>query len=102
MISCYDNLLYSSYLSDWRKKTFKVCVHGKTATETIYMNYPEPTELHDYSYIGYDCWDRQRIKRKISARIKTLEKLPTVERNAIIEALREKYPSNYSKNYLHD
>lgn len=94
MISCYDNLLYFSYLSDWRKKTFQVCVHGKVVNEIIYMNYPEPTELHDYSYLGTDCWDRQRIKRKISARLATLNKLPALERNAIIQSILKKYPGS--------
>lgn len=87
MISSYQNLLYSSYLSNWRKKEFTVCVHGKTVKEIIYMNYPEPTELHDYRYLGSDCWDRQRIKRKIQRRVDTLAKLPILEQKAIMQEL---------------
>lgn len=94
MISTYENLLYSSYLSSWRKKTFQVSVHGKVTTEVIYMNYPEPTELHDYSYLGTDCWDRQRINRKIKARLATLDNLPILERNAIIQSILKKYPGS--------
>lgn len=97
MISSYENMLYESYLSTWRKKSFNICVHGKVAKEIIYMNYPEPTELHDYRYLGKDCWDRQRIKRKIQCKINTLSKLPILEQKAIMQALNENSPGPNSK-----
>jgi len=89
MISTYPNKLYDKMLSGWRKISFVTGVHGNTATELLYMNYEVPTELHDYRYIGVDCWDRQRIKRKINARVKTLSNLPAQERNAILHELRK-------------
>jgi len=98
MISCYENMLYESYLSSWRKKTFKIRVHHNTVKEVIYMNYPEPTELHDYSYLGTDCRDRQRILRKIRLRLKALKNSPPQERNAILQAIHNKYPGSSIQN----
>jgi len=89
MISTYPNQLYEEMLIGWRKISFITAVHGAIATEVLYMNYPEPDELHDYRYIGVDCWDRQRIKRKIKARVHTLSKLPVQERNAILHELQK-------------
>lgn len=90
MISTYPNELYSSILQNWHKVEFQSMTRGGPATEVLYMNYPPPTELHDYNYIGKDCWDRQRIKRKIQRRINTLLKLPILEQKAIMQALNEK------------
>jgi len=87
MISSYENEVYDEYLEGWNKVTFKCSYSGKVATEAIYFNYPVPEKLHQYNYLGSDCWDRQRIKRKISRRVKTLQALPAQERNAILTEL---------------
>lgn len=87
MISSYPNDLYDITLKAWRKVKYNCRVHQNTATEILYCNFPEPTVLHDYSFIGYDCWDRQRIKRKIHRHVQKLLYLPAVERNAILTEL---------------
>jgi len=87
MISTYPNKLYAEKLKDWRCYEYKSITRGGNATELLYMNYPQPTELHDYQHLGKDCWDRQRIKRKIKRRIDTLAKLPILEQRAIMEGL---------------
>jgi len=93
MISHYENPLYENLLDrlKWRKETFNTAYHGKPVIECIYMNYPEPEKLHDYSLLGKDCWDRQRIKRKIDRIIKKLQALPAQERNAIVKTIKEKF-----------
>lgn len=90
MISSYPNTLYSKMLKGWHKVEFQSATRRGPATEVLYMNYPPPTELHDYRYLGKDCWDRQRIKRKIQRRIDTLSKLPILEQKAIMQALNKK------------
>jgi len=87
MISTYENEIYNKYLKDWSKYTFKTCVHGKVAEEVLFFNYGYPTELHDYQYLGKDCWERQRINRKVSRIVKKLSGLPALERNKIINAV---------------
>lgn len=81
--------LYDTFLHYWRKVEVKVRYHKKTQIECLYMNYPEPTELQDYSFLGNDCWERQRISRKTEAYIKKFQKMPVLERNCIINKLIE-------------
>ena len=52
--------------------------------ETLYFNYPYPVELQDYSFLGKDFRERERIKRKIQREINKLKNLNELERNAII------------------
>lgn len=89
MISSYHNSLYDETLKDWRAEEINCNVHGKIAKEVIYMNYDTPKKLHDYRFLGKDCWDRQRIKRKINRKINGLMALPPLERNAILEQIRK-------------
>lgn len=53
-ISGYPSELYENMLSDWRCLTYQSTTRGAVATEHLYMNYPEPVELHDYRYLGDD------------------------------------------------
>jgi site-specific DNA-adenine methylase len=88
MISGYYSDLYNETLNGWTVKTFQSMTRGGTlATEYIWMNYPDPQHLHDYSYLGENFTDRQRIKRKIKRWSKKLENLPTLERNAILDKI---------------
>lgn len=96
MISTYPNQLYSKMLRSWYKVEYQTTTRRGQATELLYMNYPPPTELHDYRYLGQNCWDRQRIKRKIKRRVDTLSKLPILEQKAIMIELNEKFHSSNS------
>ena len=86
-ISCYDNSLYQEHLKEWRKITFPSQTRKGTAMETLYMNYPEPCALHDYTYLGKDYRERERIRQKIKRHIEGLKRLPLYECQAIIEAI---------------
>lgn len=88
MISCYDNFIYELYLDGWNKFTFTSMTRNGPALETIYMNYPKPTELHDYRYVGKNMTDRQRIQRKVNRHIKKLYNLPALERNKLLNEIK--------------
>lgn len=92
MISGYFSELYAEQLAHWRVKSFNAMTNGGLAREYIWMNYPEPTRLHEYTYLGRNSQERQRIKRKINRHIARLERLPTLERAAILAALMEADP----------
>ena len=77
-ISTYDNDIYKDILKDWRKIHFPAKTRGGSAIETLYMNYPEPVELHDYRYLGNDFRERHRIKKKLNRHIQGLLKLPVL------------------------
>lgn len=111
MISGYNSDLYRFFLADWRVETFQTMTRGgSVATEHLWMNYPEPTTLHDYRYLGIDRTDRQRIKRKIERQIKRLDRLDRYERQAIListlanltEIEREKIVEAANQNPEHE
>lgn len=84
MISHYECSLYDDKLPGWNKEAFTVSYHGKVKQECIYYNYPKPSKLLTYQYVGSDCWDRQRVTRKIERLVKKLNALPPLEKNAIL------------------
>lgn len=80
--------LYDTMLKDWRKVPVKIRYHRKTSLEYIYMNYERPDALQTDMYLGDDCWDRQRIKRKCKRLIDKLQALPIQERTYILSRLK--------------
>lgn len=90
MISGYFSDLYSSTLAGWNTSTFQTTVRsGATATEWVWFNYPKPVELHDYRFLGSRFRERERIKRKVKRWTAKLEKMPVLERQALLCAMRD-------------
>ncbi len=88
MISGYASTLYADYLNDWQGLTFQAMTRGGPATEYLWMNYYPPVKLHDYRFLGANRTERQRIKRKAASFIRKLERLPILERQAILAAIQ--------------
>ena len=87
-ISGYWSDLYGQALHDWRCVTYSARTRGgRIATEYLWMNYPEPLFLHDYRYLGSNFRERERIKRKIHRWNAKLNKMPVLERQAILAAI---------------
>ena len=78
-ISTYPNKLYRRYLREWRCLEFKAKTRQRIATELLYMNYPEPTDLHDYRYLGKNFKEREHIKLKFERWKNNLHQLPPLE-----------------------
>ena len=89
VISSYPNELYEEALKDWSNIEFQSQTRSGTATEKVWYNYPKPTELHDYSYIGDDYRERDRIKGIVCRNVSKFKRLPAEHRNAIIEQLKQ-------------
>jgi len=97
MISTYRNRVYDEMLMHdnplkrnglkWHRHEFPAMTRGGIATECIYMNYPPPSILHDFRYLGKDYRERERIKKKVNRHRERLNKLPAAERTAILSAL---------------
>lgn len=79
--------LYDTTLQDWRQIDVKLRYSTKTSEECIYMNYDKPKILQCDKFLGSDCWDRQRIKRKGERFIKKFLNLPALERKYIMDRL---------------
>ena len=89
MISGYPSKLYEEMLSDWRVVTFQSPTRRGMRTEYLWCNFPDPVELHDYSFLGSNNTDRQRIKRKKERWKTRLSKMSSLERMAVLSAIAE-------------
>jgi len=87
-ISTYPNPLYKKMLKKWNVESFFSKTQKGMAMELLYMNYKRPTILHDFSFVGKNFTERQRIKRRIKNQIRILASLDPLERNAIFTSLR--------------
>lgn len=88
VISSYPNKLYDETLKDWCTIEFQSQTRSGTATEKLWFNFPVPTELHDYKYIGSDYRHRERIKGIVLRNVSKFKRMPDMERNALIENLK--------------
>ena len=90
LITGYWSELYGLVLNGWNSVNYETRTRGgRTVTEWIWYNFPTPTALHDYRYLGDNFRERQRIKRKKERWIARLQKMPTVERQAMLSAIEE-------------
>lgn len=89
-ISGYWSELYARELDDWRTVSFNSVVRsGDVRREFLWMNYPEPVALHDYSYLGSNFRERERIKRRITRWSARLQRMDVLERRAVLLAMQE-------------
>jgi hypothetical protein len=90
MISGYYSELYAQRLAGWRTVQFlAVTRSGAVATEWVWLNFPPPLELHDYRYLGRDFRERERIRRKQARWRNRLDKMPDLERYAMLSTIAE-------------
>lgn len=89
-ISGYRSKLYDDAAAahGWRRIDFNAMTRRGVAVESLWMNYPAPATLADYSYVGKDFRERERIGRKAARWVARWQQLPELERNAIISAMR--------------
>ena len=92
-VSGYDNAFYRERLAGWATRTFVNYTQAGPVEETVWLNYAPGDKLHDYSYIGADFRERERIRRSRSNQIAKLRRLPALERNAIISDLADAFPA---------
>jgi hypothetical protein len=88
LISGYWSEMYASRLEhSWRSFSFGVGTRRGRAIEHVWMNFPEPQQLHDAGYVGRDFTDRQRIKRKAARWVRMLAAMPPGERAAVLASI---------------
>lgn len=87
-VSGYWSELYVERLADWRRTEYQAPTRGgRPATEYLRMNYPPPVALQDYSFLGGDFRERERIKWKALRWSAGLARLPDLERQAVLSAM---------------
>jgi site-specific DNA-adenine methylase len=94
LINSYENDLYYDMLKDWNCIKYKVRTRKSSKIECLFMNYENKDGvLHDYSYLGKNFRERERIKKKINRHYEGLLRLNPLERNAILEKLKYLSPA---------
>ena len=88
MISGYESEMYKEKLKDWRIHKFQSAVRGGVNTEWVWMNYPAPVKLHDYSFLGNDFRKREQLKKIKANWLSKLERMPVLEREFLLNAMR--------------
>ncbi len=87
MLSGYDNLMYRADLADWRRVDYMAPTRGGPRLECLWCNFPQPTTLHDYRYLGDGFRERERIRKKVARAVSNFAAMPDLERRAILSAL---------------
>jgi DNA adenine methylase len=88
-VSGYWSELYAETLSAWRSCSFQAQTRRGIVTEWLWCNYPVPTALHDYRYLGKDFRERERIKRMTARWVNRLQAMPILQRQALQAALAQ-------------
>lgn len=88
-VSGYWSELYADTLHTWRVCTYQAQTRGGVVTEYLWCNYPVPTALHDYRYLGKDFRERERIKRMKARWVDRLRKMPILQRQALQAAIAQ-------------
>jgi DNA adenine methylase len=92
MISGYWSQMYASALKDWTAVSFDTITRGgRKAVEWLWFNYPKPTQLHDYSFLGDGFRERERINRKKKRWAARLRRLDTLERQALLSVIEAEW-----------
>ena len=87
VLSSYNNEIYNKHLSEWNTYSFKAITRKGMVWKTIYYNYPSPTELHEYTYLGNDFRERERIKGIIKRNVNKFDNMAEIERNYLLSEL---------------
>lgn len=93
MITHYECELYDKILlpKGFRKIRFKNNTRAGQVEEILYLNFDEPTQLHDYKYYGKDYRERWNNKRIITRTIEQLKGMDVLRRNMIIDNIQQHF-----------
>lgn len=90
MISGYFSPLYGKRLQDWRVTSFTTTDRaGNLKVEWLWMNYPEPEALHDYSFLGDNFRERERLTRIRKRWVARIQRMDPLERLMLSAAIAE-------------
>jgi site-specific DNA-adenine methylase len=96
MLSGYRNAIYddAAAMLGWNRVDFQAMTRGGLRTESVWFNYEKPSTIADYSYVGQNFRERERIKRKKDRWIRRLQLLDPLERAALLSAMQDLKYSN--------
>ena len=89
IISGYWSELYARELKGWNTVNFLAMTRGGSRQEWLWYNFPEPSQLHDYRFLGNNFRERERLKRKKARWLERLRSMPILERRALLSAIAD-------------
>jgi hypothetical protein len=93
MVSHYPCELYGAALQSWRGITYRTRTRGKTVHESLWCNFPEPAELHDWRYAGQSFRERLSLKRLAARWLARLEGMSSRKRGFVLNAIAQRHAS---------
>jgi hypothetical protein len=90
MISGYPSDLYSCKLQDWRCLSYRTRTRGRTVTECLWCNFPEPTTLHDWRYAGRNYRERLALNRLAARTVARLQAMPPRKQGFVLNAIEQR------------
>lgn len=84
MLSGYANPVYDEELAGWTRHSVLNQTRTGPVEEWVWTNYTPDHRLHDYSYVGIDFRDRERIRRSRQTQVRRLRRAPPIERAAML------------------
>jgi hypothetical protein len=91
MISGYPSKIYDHHLQGWRCISYRTRTRGRTLTECLWCNFPEPTELHDWRFAGRNFRQRLAMNRQAARWLNRLETLPPIQRGFLLQAIAQRH-----------
>jgi hypothetical protein len=99
LISGFWSDLYADLLAGWRVVSWPQMTRGATwSQEFLWCNFPEPTELHDYRFLGTNFRERQDVKRQQQRWRRKLAAMSTLKRMALMSVLADLRPGPIGEN----
>ena len=91
MISGYPSDLYAKRLKSWRCISYRTRTRGRTLTECLWLNFPEPTDLHDWRFAGRNFRERLALNRQAARWLARLDGMPPVKRGFLLNAVHQRH-----------
>lgn len=91
LISGYPSKLYDHHLQNWRCCSYRTRTRGRTVTECLWCNFPEPVELHDWRFIGKNFRERLTLKRFAARFTARLDRMTDLKRNFILDLVHQRH-----------
>lgn len=92
LLSGYRSDLYDGALHGWRRIDYQVMTHGGLKCESLWCNFPEPQQLHDWRQAGQGFRARLSLRRRAQRWLDRLRGLKAPERQFLLSYIHAKAP----------
>ena len=94
MLSGYRNPLYDDLLAAWTRHDIVNQTQAGPVDESVWTNFMPGHHLHDYSFVGDDFRERERIRRGRRTQVERLRRVPPLERAAMLSDIADAFPED--------